>query len=291
MNILAFPFEQIGQMLRNLSLWSRLGNGVAMALWIGISLLPIVPVLKEQREKERYVEHGLLILLAVVLLAVLYWMTNPALLYSWLPKVSGVLDMDVSGLLAVVKVMLGVTVWSVAVCFIVFRLLRLFRNGEKEQLFVYLRRMLYGICTLFAGAIVLEVAGILIPGLQAVQRPADGLFTVLRFTVAALPYMMDILITLSVVKLLDALLKSSHASAVTEAAHRASGLCCLALAVVTASVVVLNLLQLACMKYLSDVNVTAKIPVMSLVFVLAALLFSRLIEENKKLTEENEMFI
>ena len=53
----------------------------------------------------------------------------------------------------------------------------------------------------------------------------------------------------------------------------------------------MNVLQLILSRKLYNINIHIEIPFMSLAFVLVALLFSRLIEENRKLTEENEMFI
>ena len=38
----AFPFEQIGAGLRALSLTGSVGNGVALAICVGISLIPVI---------------------------------------------------------------------------------------------------------------------------------------------------------------------------------------------------------------------------------------------------------
>ena len=133
--------------------------------------------------------------------------------------------------------------------------------------------------------------GEMLKGLQEAQGAVDGALTVLKSLVAALPYVMDVMIIFLALNLLDELLADSHSEKVAAAAGKLSGVCCAALAVVTAFGVMINILQLVLFKYLSDINIQTDIPFLSLAFVLAALLFSRLIEENKQLAEENEMFI
>lgn len=289
--VMAVPFEQIGLGLRWLSLCGGAANGLALALWAGISLAPLVPVFKFWQEKEQRVEHILLILLSVLLFVVLYYMTNPESMYKMLPEqVVSALSVGTDKMLAVMKAALSIAVWSVIVCYVVFRLLRLFNAGKKGQLFLYLYKVLYGLCGLFAGAIVISCMEVLM-GVKTAQTAFDGAVTVVRALVSALPYVMDIIVILSALNLLESVLKESASEQVTAAAHKLSRICCITLAVVTVSVVGMNVLQLILSRKLYNINIHIEIPFMSLAFVLVALLFSRLIEENRKLTEENEMFI
>ena len=289
--VMAVPFEQIGLGLRWLSLCGGAANGLALALWAGISLVPLVPVFKFWQEKEQRVEHILLILLSVLLFVVLYYMTNPESMYKMLPEqVVSALSVGTDKMLAVMKAALSIAVWSVIVCYVVFRLLRLFNAGKKGQLFLYLYKVLYGLCGLFAGAIVISCMEVLM-GVKTAQTAFDGAVTVVRALVSALPYVMDIIVILSALNLLESVLKESASEQVTAAAHKLSRICCITLAVVTVSVVGMNVLQLILSRKLYNINIHIEIPFMRLAFVLVALLFSRLIEENRKLTEENEMFI
>ena len=289
--VMAVPFEQIGLGLRWLSLCGGAANGLALALWAGISLVPLVPVFKFWQEKEQRVEHILLILLSVLLFVVLYYMTNPESMYKMLPEqVVSALSVGTDKMLAVMKAALSIAVWSVIVCYVVFRLLRLFNAGKKGQLFLYLYKVLYGLCGLFAGAIVISCMEVLM-GVKTAQTAFDGAVTVVRALVSALPNVMDIIVILSALNLLESVLKESASEQVTAAAHKLSRICCITLAVVTVSVVGMNVLQLILSRKLYNINIHIEIPFMSLAFVLVALLFSRLIEENRKLTEENEMFI
>jgi len=74
-------------------------------------------------------------------------------------------------------------------------------------------------------------------------------------------------------------------------AVKLSRICGLALIITVLSTVGLNLLQLVFIRKLSVVSSSVNIPVFSVAFVLAALLLSQFIRENKQLKEDNDMFI
>lgn len=282
-SLLAFPFEQIGAGLRALSLTGQLGNGLALAIWVGISMLPLIPAWRHRKDKNRRMENGLLYFLTGLLLFVLSGMANPVMPHSAFPGID-----DIG--LPVMKAMMGGTVWSVVVLLVVVRLLRLFRSGDTNVLFGYLRSLLYALCVLFTGVIALSCGGILVNGLSNIQRGMDGMMTVVRFLVAALPYVLDIAITLSALTLLDALL-SQEQSGAADCADKLTKLCCVSLGITAASVAALNVLQLVLSKWLSDIAVSVDVPIMSIVFVLAILLVSRLISENRRLRDDNDLFI
>lgn len=290
-SVMAVPFEQIGLGLRRLSVMGGIGNGIALVLWAGICLLPLIPVFKTWQQKEKRAEHVILGVLSAMLFAALYYMVNPGLLYDWVPtEMAEAVSGSEKELLSVLKASVCMAVWSVVVCYVVFSLLRLFRAGDKEKLFRYLRSMLYALCGLFTGAMV--VSGMkVIDGLQTVQKAADGVMSAVKALVTALPYGMDLVVTLFALTLMDELLEDSRSEKVTAAAKKLSAICCLTLAVVTASGVALNIFQILLSREVSDINIHTEIPLMSLTFVLVALLVSRLVEENKQLADDNEMFI
>lgn len=281
--LFAFPFEQIGAALRTLSLTGRVGNALALSLWIGVSMLPWIPVCRHRKEKERLWENCALCVLSVLLLLTLYGMANPAVAYSVFPGISG-------GFLPMVKALMGCAVWSVLVLWGVLRLLRLFRAGDLNTLLGYLRTLLYVLCILFTGTIALSCGSTLVSGLENIQRGMDGLMAVLRFLAAALPYVLDIAVTLSAMTLLDALL-SGDSTSVLHCTDALSRLCCVSLGLTTVSVAALNIIQLMLARWLSDITVSVTIPVMSIAFVLSALLLARLIAENRRLQADNDLFI
>ena len=290
-SVMAVPFEQIGMLLRALSLQGGILNGIALMLWAGICLLPLLPVMKEWQDRAKWAEHIVLVILSVVLFVGLYYMVNPGLLFERVPAVlTEAISVGTEELSGALKASVSMMIWSVVVCYGVFVLLRLFRAGEKEQLFLYTRRLLYVLCGLFAGGMVLTALEAF-TGIRAVQSGLDGVFTGVKALMAALPYAMDIVVTLSAMTVLDALLEDSRSEQVVVTARKLSGICCITLAVVTSAGAALNIIQWLLSKKISNINVHVSIPFMSLAFVLAALLFSRLLEENKQLADENEMFV
>lgn len=282
-SMLAFPFEQIGMGLRALSLLGRWGNAAALALWAGLSLLPMLPVLRHWRDTARKAEHAALFVLTLLLFAALYAMVNPAALYALLPETEPTL-------LPLLKSTVGAAVWSGVVLWAVFWLLRQLRGGETPMLLKYLRVLLYALCALFTAAIALP-CGELLAGFfgQAISWQ-EGAAAVLRFAVEALPYWLDIAVTFAGLALLTALV-SGEKDGAEAAAQRLSRRCCAALGIVSAVTVGWNILQLLLSRWLGSIDVTVELPLLSIAFVLAALLLARLITENRRLRDDNELFI
>lgn len=281
-SLLAFPFEQIGAGLRSLSLSGRLGNGLALAIWGGISMLPIFGALRHKGEADRRSENAALYLLSGIVFFVLCGMANPAMFGMVFPVEN---EMGTE----IIKSLLGGTFWSVLAYWLVLRLLRLFREGHKEKLLLYMRSMLYALCAVFTGAIAINCAGSFISLADSIQKPLDGFVYALSFFVSALPYAMDIAVTLSALKLLEQVL--AEKGEIEQEANRLSRLCCTALGLTSLATVAFNIIQLALVGQLSNVSISVNIPVLSLAFVLAVLLLTRLIVENRRLRDDNQLFI
>ena len=279
----AFPFEQIGAGLRALSLTGSVGNGVALAICVGISLIPVILALCTRREKSSIGERIVLCCTGVVAFIVLLCMINPTEILSAFPGFT----MD---LLPVVKGSLGYTVWSFVVLCLMLKLLKLFRDSDTHKLLRYLRIALYALCLLFDAVIALSCVPILVNGISDAYRCMDGLIAVLRFVASSLPYILDIIITLSAITLLETFMSDDK----TDTVQRADALsrrCCLALGITAVSTVILNVVQLLLSNWLSNISVSVDIPFISLAFVLLILLLSRLIAENRRLRDDNDLFI
>ncbi len=280
---LAFPFEQIGYGIGALARTGTAGSGFASMLLIGISLLPIIPMLRRWHDRERRGEHVALALLSLVLLPVLCCMSSPDLIVRRFSMID-------TQMLPSVKMTLGGSVWTVALCWMVLMLLRLFRTGGRKRMLVYMRRLMSVLCMLFIAAIFGTCLGEMISGIRAAQQPADGFMAAGRFAAGALPYFADIAVAVCAGNLLNELSEGVSDNAVL-AAGRLSRVSASGLAAVVVSGAVLSLIQLAAAPLLSDLRTEVNIPVLSLVFVLAALLFSRIIAENKRLSDDNDLFI
>ena len=298
-SLFAVPFEQIADGLGALSMAGAIGNGAALALWIAISAIPVVAALRCERGRDTRWERLSLFALSAMLLFALYAMTNP-LLFSH--------DGAAAGNTKAVKAAFGVAVWSFIVLFVVLRLIRLFRNGEREQLMGYLRT---GLCVL--GVLIAAVAAVTLvngvaglvtaaqtpgdPWAEAMSefcgKPPEGLdrcVDALRLAAGLVPYLFDIVIIIRLWELLG-IVPGGEQAEIVRYAGRVSGICCTALGVSATLTAALNVVQTALMPRLTNVSVNANFPVDSVVFVIMALLFSRLIVENKRLRDDDSLFI
>lgn len=295
-SIMAFPFEQMGYGLSILSKTGSVGNGIAVAVWIGVSAIPAMIALRYKKGKETLPERVALYVLSATILLALYGLVNPQLFHAGLPGMPD-LQLSRSGLSEglseysrVIRAIFGACIWAVAVLYLILRLIRLFRLGNKAQLLMYLRRILYVLCVLFTGAAAISITNGGIALMDTAQTSADTGFGVFRLLAGLIPYGFDLIIILRAAELID-IAGDETQDGIVEAAGRVSSICCFALAVTTALTVVSNLMQIVLMRWLSNVSVTVEIPVISIAFTVMILLFSRLLMENKRLRDDNSLFI
>ncbi len=310
-SVLAFPFEQIGLGLRALSLSGGLGNVAACILYAAVSLIPVAALAVLMLRHKARPEDGLLVLLSAALFAVLYLMVNPAIIGSLfgasaLPLVDqvmlGGLDPSLGGSAALPagKAILGTTVYSVLVGYLVLRVLRLFFAGSTEKLQKYLADLLFCMNLLFVWLAFGVGFSKMMDSIQSLGagNTAGGqlmgmstFVLVLQFLVDALPYLLDVLVVFAALRLLDELKADRYSPESVEAARRLSRLCGGALAATTLTNMAFNLLQLLVKRSALVINSSVEIPVFSIVFVLAVLLFARFIAQSKQLKDDNELFI
>jgi len=282
-SIPAFPFEQIAEGLRLLSQIGSIGNGLAIALWVGVSLIPTILALKIGRNKETAKERIALFLLSAVMMLALYGMVNPGLFCPTL------LDGQ-KEFIPVIKATLGITIWSVVVLYVIFRLLRMFIGGDTNKLMQYLKVLLYILCIFFTAIIFTVCISELIVYQKDAQEVLAVVFSVIRFLVLSVPYVFDVVITISAIALLDVAL-SKEQSGIVESAAKLSQRCCIALGITAASTTVFNILQIVIMRHLPNITVNVDVPIVSIAFTLIVLLVSRLLIENKRLRDDNDLFI
>ncbi len=282
-SVMAFPFEQLGAALRAMALTGNIGNGLAWALCIALSLIPIVPVLRHGGAKGYLGENIVLCCTGVAVWIALFGMANSAKLLSVFPYLT-------EEALSAVKSAIGCTVWSFIILWGILRLVRRFRTGDTKNLLCYLRIALHALCILFVAVIAISCGSTLLNNLSATQKSMDNGMALIRFIASALPYIFDIGITLSLLTLMEAYLAKNEADTV-RCADLLSKRCCLALGVTATSTAILNVLQLLLSRSLSGISVRAEIPVVSLAFLLLILILSRLIVENRKLQNDNDLFI
>ena len=84
-SLAAFPFEQAGYVLRQMSLSGTAGNAAAIVLYLTLGLLPCLAWLLLKKQGRLLAVDHLLPALSVLLLAVFYYMVNPGLIVFGVP--------------------------------------------------------------------------------------------------------------------------------------------------------------------------------------------------------------
>lgn len=278
----AFPFEQLGALLRRLSLSGGAGNTAAWALYVALCLWPMALVWRRWRRERLSPEDWLLPVLCMVLFAVMYWMINPGLL-------GDVLSGEVG------RAVLGMAVWSVAVAYLILCILRAVRQADTLLLQQYLRVMLAVLDILFTVVVVGVCGGQLIRDMNG-EAVADlpglsRIYYVFRYVAVAGPYLVDIQLLHLVMALLRRLGEDQYSEEAVLAADKLAGYSIYGLCAMVLVNLGLNLFQLLFLKQLYMVDISVEIPLLSIGIALAALLFARYIRQTKTLKDDNDLFI
>ncbi len=289
--IIAFPFEQIGMVLRKLSLSGSIGNILSIVAYLAISLVPMFALLIFNKRRKLQLEDSLLVVLSAILFLVIYLMINPGRIGDIMGSAGG---------LVVVKALLGGIVYSVLFGYLILRILRFFFVADANRLQKYLTVLLYVLNILFIYLIFGAGFGNLLNSIDALRVGNTGaeqslgmsyVFLVLQYIVNALPIVLNVLVVFAGVNLLNELASDRYSETTVVTAITLSRLCGLALIITVISNIGFNLLQLVFVKGLRVVNGIVQIPLLSIAFVLAALLLAQYIRDNKQLKDDNDMFI
>lgn len=301
----AFPFEQIGDGLRALSLSGTVGNVIAIILYILFCGLPFLALLIIHKKRKVYLEDGLLAMLSTLMFFAMYFMINPGIMGSALGGYFGAVGVG--------KLSLGVVLYSVLVGYVVLRALRRAFSADMNRLQNDFKVILYILGVYFVWA----AFGISFGDLQASLRElAAGntmnsvdafsgtfgvgvtgslglsrVFLVIRYVVDILPYLLDVVIILTGLELVDALKEDRYSEKVVLLAQKLAKWCGVTLAVAILSNLAFNLLQLIFADKLLVIDGVVQLPILSILFVLIVLLVARLLSENKALKDDNDLFV
>lgn len=297
-SIFTFPFDQIGGGLRRLSLSGAAGNIVAVILYVIISFIPCGLFLRLKKKGKTCKADLMLLLISADLFFTIYYMINPGLF--------------VSNGMPGGKEMLGCTFYSLGISYLVLRILAKSAKADTKTLQKGLGILLYVVMFLLACVVVVEFAFNLptnIKTLKGANTAVSGeylwgdfrndnvdlivtyVFLVLQSVVNALPYVLDILVLFVAGEALKELLKDAYSDAAVEAVQKIAATCSKVLAIIVIAGVSFNILQILFRNKLYQVNVTTAIPLMSILFVIAALVIARYVSENQKLKQDNDLFI
>ena len=295
-SIMAFPFQQLGLVLRALSLLGGAGNLASLVLFALLSLLPVGALLLIRRRRELAGEDYILILCAPLLCFVLYMMVNP---HKIVALIGGGYFAGTE-ILRFGRALLGGAFYSLLAAWAVLRLLRLFFSSGTEKLYAFLRALLVLLGVLFVYVIFGDGFSALVgdwgdaaakntgrPGTVGITR----LFLALGWLVESLPYALDVVVMFAALNLLENLAADRYSRETVACAQSLSRFCAWSLAASVLSIALFNWLQVLFARRLAVINGTLSLPVLSVAFVLAILVLSRFLGENKALKDDNDLFI
>ena len=289
-SVIAFPLEQTALILRWLSLSGSAGNTAAIVIYVIVCLLPAAVMLFWMRKHGFHGEDSLIFILSAVLFAVVYFMINPALLMESYGADFGV----------VLRAILGGVCWSIVISWAVLRLLRRSAEAERGQVQRNLRVVLILLAFVFTAVAFgggvsgfVDSAEALKAGntAQWVDLSTSYIFLALQALVNALPYVLDAVVAVKGARLLGAMDLDRYSAETVEQAEKLSSFSVLSLRVTVIVSLLFNLLQLVSIKRLYVVNMSVTLPLVSIAFMLAVVLLSRLVRENKALKDDNDLFI
>lgn len=287
--VMAFPFEQLGSLLRRLSLSGGAGNICAIIIYVCLCLLPLIPAAVKAKKNNFSAGDWLLVLLCPVLAGVLYVMINPALISFWGEES-----------LPAMKAIFGGVCWSVLVSWLVLSVLGDIQSHGSGNIQRWLRVLLWLMAAYFAAEAFGGGISDMVSTVKHVQAGNTGrlgelgtsyLAIALQFVVKALPDVLCAIVAAKAALLLKAWAAEPYGEEAVSGAEALGDFCMLSLKTTVVYCLIFNLAQLALIKNLAVVSVKINIPVVAMAFVLLVLLLARFLRENKALKDDNDMFI
>ncbi len=274
-SVLTFPFEPAGRALRALSLSGTAGNVAAWCIYIVCALLPALFLLRHRPRAE----DVLLPVLVVELLYVLYCFVNP-----------GQIGMFPAG--AVQGAVLGGLIWTTLLGYLVLRAMRAPR-GQRSLVRLLLALLAGGFTWAACGGCVMA----LLRDLEALRTGnTDGwgltaVFLGLRFLVDAVPYVLDVAVVFAGARLVSALAENRYGASVVQAAEQLARRCRVTLYVGILSGIGFDVLQVACIPLLRQVETALRLPLLSIAFTVLALALADSIRAGRTLKQDNDLLI
>ncbi|MBR3056877.1 MAG: hypothetical protein IKG93_02815 [Clostridiales bacterium] len=307
--ILSFPFVQIADAVRFLSEKGGILRGLGMALLTLVSILPLVLAFTEVGgRKKELSEKILLVALSVVLGFGLYLMINPSV---FLP----VMLLDLKKFFGCI---VSITIWSVILICFAMSGVNLLRAGNKKSLMRGFSIVLVALSIIFVaegslslGSKLKALAPVRLEaiagekdvgeegmvesgvgeGIEVAEKTtADSAFEVAECIQIAAPCVLNVILCILVLRLIM-IYTSEEQEGLKKAAGDLGRMSCRMLVITLVLSAACNLFQILLIKEMTNIHVNMELPILSVAFVVIAVLFSRLIMENKDLKDDNEMFI
>lgn len=309
MSYLSFPWEQIGTMLRRLSLAGAAGNAAAWGLFAALGGSPLLlwGWLAVQKKSGR--ADLLLPVLSLTLFAGLWFLVNPSYIEACLFP---------AGAERMGKCVFGAAIDSVLLTWLLLRFLGSYRKMERRRLLRSLE-LLLGFYVALAGAAILlqgrqelltawETVGVnasaegrawtaalemnrLLGGAGGRNMGLSRCFLVLQTICSYLPGLLELALCAAAVPFLHSCEQQGFHGESLRHIERLRNLSACFLGVTLCVNMAVNLLQLLFAGYLYNSSYVLAFPLKNIIFMLGILLLSRFWLEGKRLKEDNELFI
>jgi hypothetical protein len=198
------------------------------------------------------------------------------------------------------KTLICGTIYSIIVAYFVLRVVRLFFDSETKKLYKYMVALLWIAAMLFTISIFgigLNDAITQIEFNKAANIGTEGglgtthVFTMIQFIVNSIPAIVSIFVIFSGIMLITEFSADPYSEGAIKVSKNLSMVCKTGLIITVCSNAAFNLLQLFFMRTLRNINSFIQVPLFSVVFVLGALIFSKMIMANKTLKDDNDSII
>lgn len=284
-SLIAFPFEGMGILLRNLSLSNEIGNMVAIGLYILICISPII-IFYLLKKKQKVMKIDLFLFIISLLLFInIYFMINP----SYFPITIAQMDSTI----------LGGSFYSVLLGYLILRFLNMYTSEKSMQL----QKGLYILLGLISISLVFVIWGInfdgLLTSLANISYHSNGLynatfselFLIIYFFIDNLPHCLNLIIIFLSIQVLQELVIDRYSNNAILAVEKLANFSRKSIKIIVISSMLFNLAQCYLNTQLSQVSISISLPTTSIVFTILVLLLVQYIHEDQKLKQENDLFI
>ncbi|MBR6018975.1 MAG: hypothetical protein IK055_02005 [Lachnospiraceae bacterium] len=286
MKVLGFPFRQVGELLRNMSLSGTSGNVCAWGIYVILCLIPVAVLIALIARKKAKKIDFCLIPIAIAEAAALYLSVNPLLIGDWDMYTKPLVDADMR------IATIGASFYSLLMCYLVLRFCIKLLKGSREETF----RQIVRLCVLAFVAILVFAVFDVIEFADTVKKmpktdTADRAFAVWKGTFSAITQL-GLAVTLLLTGLIVRRYRIDGATEANEKRVRKfTVFCIVAIVLYLLGVAAFNVGQLLCINRLLSFDISLILPVSELVviaFIPAAL---HMMRETREVKEENSLYI
>lgn len=283
-NIVTFPFLQIAELLRYLSLSSSIGNIFAIVIYALFCLIPIFFLMFQwSKHRVNYID-GLLPIISILMFIVIYQLINPLLLQFE----------------AATMTIPCITVYSVICTYILLKLIRLFQGKAIDKLCKYLIMLLWTVNIVLLLSVLFSATVTFAQSIKDVQATNTGntdslgltyTFMFLGMIVDLIPSVTNIIVVFFCIRLVKHFIADRYSEKTVYSADKLSRVCKWSIVVTVLSSMIFNIFQYVFASHLHKINININFPILSIVFTLAVFVLSQMISEDKALKDDNDSII